>query len=92
MTLKAWIKKEGTKGRQRLFEAIKVKFPSFTQVSMTNYILGQRVPDYEVAKIISEVTCIPIFFLPFRYLHQPEDEEKKSNPSVQHKGRSKRRR
>lgn len=76
MTLKAWIEQEGTEGRRRLFEAIKVKFPSFTQVSLSNYILEQRVPDYEVAKIISQVTNIPIFLLPFRFLHHPETKRK----------------
>lgn len=75
MTLKAWIKQEGTEGRRRLFKAIKAEFPSFTQVSLTNYIQGQRVPDYQVAKIISEVTGIPIILLPFRLVHNPESEK-----------------
>jgi hypothetical protein len=77
MALKAWIKQEGTEGRRRLFKAIQAEFPSFTQVSLTNYIQGQRVPDYQVAKIISEVTGIPIIFLPFRFVYNPENELKK---------------
>jgi hypothetical protein len=39
---------------------------------LTNYIQGQRVPDYNVAKIISRVTNIPLFLLPFRFIHKPE--------------------
>jgi hypothetical protein len=69
--LREWIDQEGTEGRRRLFEAIKAKFPSFTQVSLTNYLHGQRIPDYEVATIISQVTGIPIFLLPFRFTHKP---------------------
>ncbi|MBI4642869.1 MAG: hypothetical protein HY743_03870 [Deltaproteobacteria bacterium] len=71
MTLKKWIELEGTEGRRRLFEAIRAKFPGFSQVSLTNYIQGQRIPDYEMAKIISQVTGIPIFLLPFRLVHKP---------------------
>jgi hypothetical protein len=71
MTLKAWIQREGTEGRRRLFDAIKAKYPSFTQVSLTNYILEQRIPDFEVVKVISEVTEIPIFLLPFRFVNRP---------------------
>jgi hypothetical protein len=71
MPLKAWVTQEGTKGRRFLFEAIKAKYPSFTQVSLTNYILGQRIPDFDIAQIISKVTGIPIFLLPFRFVHNP---------------------
>ena len=71
MPLKAWVKQEGTEGRRRLFVAIQASFPSFTQVSLTNYILGQRIPTFDVAKIISDVTGIPIFLLPFRFVHKP---------------------
>jgi hypothetical protein len=72
MALKAWIQRNGTDGRRRIFKAIQAEFPNFTQVSLTNYIQGQRVPDYQVAKIISEVTGIPIILLPFRLVHNPE--------------------
>lgn len=71
MNLKRWIEQEGTEGRRRLFEAIRVKNPKFTQVSLTNYIQGQRLPDFEVAQIISQVTNIPIFLLSFRFVHKP---------------------
>jgi hypothetical protein len=71
MALKKWIELEGTEGRRRLFGAIRAKFPGFSQVSLTNYIQGQRIPDYEMAKIISQVTGIPIFLLPFRFVHKP---------------------
>jgi hypothetical protein len=71
MPLKAWVTLEGTEGRRRLFNAIKTNYPSFTQVSLTNYILGQRIPDFDIAKIISKVTNIPIFLLPFRFVHNP---------------------
>lgn len=70
MALRKWIELEGTEGRRRLFEAIKAQYPSFTQTSLTNYIQGQRVPDFEVAQIISEVTRIPIFLLPFRFTNR----------------------
>jgi hypothetical protein len=70
MPLKEWIKQEGRAGRRQLFEAIKAEFPSFTQVSLTNYIRGQRVPDFEIAKIISKVTNIPIFLLPWRFINR----------------------
>jgi hypothetical protein len=71
MSLKLWIHREGTEGRRRLFEAIKAKYPRFTQVNLTNYILGQRIPDFDIAKVISEVTGIPIFLLPFRFVNNP---------------------
>jgi hypothetical protein len=70
-TLKKWIDREGSEGRQRLFKAIKVKYPNFTQVSLTNYIHGQRMPEFELAQIIAQVTGIPIFLLPFRYMNKP---------------------
>jgi len=73
--LKEWIEREGTRGRRRLFEAIKAKYPRFSQVSLTNYLQGQRIPDYKVAQIISQVTGIPIFLLPFRFIHQPRNKE-----------------
>jgi hypothetical protein len=75
MTLKAWIQQEGKEGRRRLFAAIKAEHPSFTQVSLTNYILGQRIPEFGIAQIISEVTGIPIFLLPFRFVHNPGTEK-----------------
>ena len=71
LTLKKWIDQEGSEGRRRLFEAIKSKYPKFTQVSLTNYIHGQRTPELEVTQIISQVTGIPIFLLPFRYMNKP---------------------
>ncbi|MFZ5453732.1 MAG: hypothetical protein ACOZF2_17900 [Thermodesulfobacteriota bacterium] len=71
MPLKQWIEQVGTEGRRRLYEAIKAKFPGFSQVSLTNYIQGQRIPEFEVAQIISEETGIPIFLLPFRFIHRP---------------------
>jgi hypothetical protein len=70
--LSKWIQRAGVEGRKKLFEAIRGKYPGFTQVSLTNYIQGQRVPDYNVAKIISRVTNIPLFLLPFRFIHKPE--------------------
>ena len=70
MPLKKWIALEGTEGRRRLFEAIKNDYPSFTQTSLTNYIQGQRTPDFEVAQIISKVTQIPIFLLSFRFINK----------------------
>ncbi len=54
-----------------LFKAIKAQYPNFTQVSMTNYLHGQRLPELKVAQIISQVTGIPIFLLPFRYTNKP---------------------
>ena len=74
------IEREGTEGRRRLFNAIKANFPGFTQVSLTNYLQGQRIPDYEVVTIISRVTGIPIFLLPFRFIHRPENAERKCRP------------
>jgi hypothetical protein len=71
MPLKQWIEQSGTEGRRRLFEAIKFKFPGFSQVSLTNYIHGQRIPELEVAEIIAQVTGIPIFLLPFRFVNKP---------------------
>ncbi len=71
MLLRQWIEEEGTEGRRRLFVAIKEKYPRFTQVSLTNYIQGQRVPDFDMAQIISQVTGIPIFLLSFRFVHKP---------------------
>ncbi|MFA4902742.1 MAG: hypothetical protein WC600_08355 [Desulfobaccales bacterium] len=70
--LREWIQREGSEGRKKLFAAIKDKYPGFTQVSLTNYIQGQRIPDYNIAKIISRVTNIPVFLLPFRFIHRPE--------------------
>jgi hypothetical protein len=73
--LKEWIQREGSRGRRRLFEAIKACHPGFTQVSLTNYIKGQRIPDYQIANIISQVTSIPIFLLSFRFVHKPRNLE-----------------
>jgi hypothetical protein len=61
-----WEALKGNEGRRRLFEAIKERYPKFTQVSLTNYIRGQRIPELQIAQIISEVTGIPIFLLNFR--------------------------
>jgi hypothetical protein len=61
-----WEALKGNEGRRRLFEAIKERYPKFTQVSLTNYIRGQRIPELQIAQIISEVTGIPIFLLHFR--------------------------
>jgi hypothetical protein len=69
--LRDWIDREGPEGRRRLFEAIKAEYPGFTQVSLTNYLQGQRVPDYGIANIIAQVTGIPIFLLSFRFVHRP---------------------
>lgn len=69
--LRKWIEQEGSEGRRRLFKAISARYPNFTQVSLTNYIHGQRLPELEVAQIISQVTGIPIFLLPFRYTNKP---------------------
>jgi hypothetical protein len=74
-TLRQWIEREGQMGRRLLFEAIKAKYPKFTQASLTNYIQGQRIPHFEVAKIISRTTGIPIFLLPFRFIYKPFKEE-----------------
>jgi len=71
MPLKQWIEREGTGGRRRLFEAIKAEYPSFTQASLTNYIQGQRIPDYEVANIMAQITGIPVFLLSFRFINKP---------------------
>jgi len=73
--LREWIEREGTEGRRRLFDTIKADYPGFTQVSLTNYLQGQRIPDYEIATIISQVTGIPIFLLPFRFIHRPGNKE-----------------
>ncbi|MFA5112350.1 MAG: hypothetical protein WC443_13145 [Desulfobaccales bacterium] len=70
--LREWVKREGTEGRRRLYEAIKAKYPSFTQVSLSNYLSGQRIPDFGIARIIAEATGIPIFLLSFRFLHKPQ--------------------
>jgi hypothetical protein len=60
----------GAAGRRRLFEAIKAEYPKFTQVGLTNYIRGHRIPEFKIAKIISKVTGIPIFLLSFRLTHK----------------------
>ena len=73
--LREWIDQEGPEGRRRIFEAIKAKYPGFSQVSLTNYLQGQRVPDYDIANIIAQVTGIPIFLLPFRFIHRPGNTE-----------------
>lgn len=73
MTLSQWIEREGTEGRRRLFEAIREKYPKFSQTSLTNYIKGQRVPDFAMAQIVSQVTGIPIFLLSFRLIHRPDN-------------------
>ena len=69
-TLLQWIEHEGTEGRRRLFEAIRAEYPKFTQVGLTNYIGGLRIPDFKIAEIISKVTGIPIFLLSFRLTHK----------------------
>jgi hypothetical protein len=42
----------------------------FTQVSLTHYIRGLRIPEFKIAEIISKVTGIPIFLLSFRLTHK----------------------
>jgi hypothetical protein len=64
-TLQQWIEQEGAEGPRRLFEAIKVEYPKFTHGSLTNYLLGFRIPEFKIAEIISKVTRIPIFLLSF---------------------------
>ena len=70
ITLQQWIEREGAEGRRRLFEAIKAEYPKFTQVGLTNYIRGHRVPEFKIAEIISKITGIPIFLISFRYLNK----------------------
>jgi hypothetical protein len=70
--LKNWIKREGTEGRRRLFEAIRAKQPSFSQASLTQYINGDRTPDLGIAQVIAEITGIPVFLLPFRFVNRPD--------------------
>ncbi len=65
-----WIELEGVNGRRRLFEAIKAEYPKFTQVGLSNYIRGLRIPEFKIAEIISKVTGIPIFLLSFRLTHK----------------------
>ncbi len=69
-TLRQWIEREGAEGRRRLFEAIKAEYPKFTQVGLTHYIRGLRIPEFKIAEIISTVTGIPIFLLSFRLIHK----------------------
>jgi hypothetical protein len=71
--LKGWIQKEGTVGRRRLFEAIRAEQPSFTQASLTQYINGDRIPDFGIAQVIAGITGIPVFLLPFRFTNRPGD-------------------
>jgi hypothetical protein len=71
--LKGWIKKEGTTGRRRLFEAIRAEQPNFTQASLTQYINGDRTPSFGIAQIIAEITGIPVFLLPFRFVNRPDN-------------------
>lgn len=70
--MQQWIEQEGAEGRRRLFAAIKAEYPKFTQVSLTNYIRGYRIPDFKIIEIISKVTGIPIFLLSFRLTHKYE--------------------
>lgn len=74
--LRDLMNQEGAEGRRRLYKAIKAEFPRFTQASLTNYLQGQRIPDYGIVTIISRVTGIPIFLLPFRFIHRPENAER----------------
>jgi len=72
-TFKEWIEREGSQGRRRLFEGIKAKYLGITQIRLTNYLQGQWVPDYDIANIIAQVTCIPIFLLLFRFITQTRE-------------------
>jgi hypothetical protein len=74
-TLREWIEREGTAGRRRLFESVKAEVPTFSQTSLTNYIQGKRIPDFEIAQIISRFTGIPLFLLSFRFLHKSRDSD-----------------
>jgi len=69
--LKNWIKREGTEGRRRLFEAIRAMQPNFSQASLTQYINGDRIPELGIAQVIAETTGIPVFLLPFRFVNRP---------------------
>ena len=70
-SLKKWYGDHGVVGRRVLYGAIKDRFPGFTQTALSNYFNGKRVPDLEVATIISETTGIPLYKLSFRYTHKP---------------------
>jgi hypothetical protein len=74
--LKEWIEREGPQGRRRLFEAIKAQYFKLTQVRLTNYIRGQRIPEFKVAEIVSKVTGIPTFPVSFRYVNKIRTFEK----------------
>ncbi len=59
-----------TKDGAATLKPCKGEYPKFTQVGLTNYIRGLRIPEFKIAEIISKVTGIPIFLLPFRLTHK----------------------
>jgi hypothetical protein len=69
--LRQWLNQEGTAGRKRLFAALKLKRPTITQASISDYSLDKRVPTQDIARIISDVTGIPVSLIPYRYLNEP---------------------
>ncbi len=77
--LSEWIKAYGTEGRRKLFHAIKAEYPTFTQTSLTNYLKGQRIPEMDVALIISRETGIPLDRLSWRYVHLAKTPQTNSN-------------
>jgi hypothetical protein len=76
--LKNWVDMKGRGAWTELFRAIRAEFPRFAQALMTDYIQGNRLPHYEVVKIISRVTGIPLSQLPFKYHHNPKAPEELS--------------
>jgi len=70
--LAKWFKERGPAGRKALYLAIKARRPRFSQSSLSQYSLGQRTADYEVAQLISEFTGLPLAAIPHHYSHRPE--------------------
>jgi hypothetical protein len=71
--LKEWIDTQGRGAWTTLVQAIKEKENSnFAPSLLTDYVNGKRIPKFAEARVISEVTGIPLAKLPFKYQHEPK--------------------
>jgi hypothetical protein len=73
-SLQVWLRRANSIERAELLEAVREKFPRFSNASITQYAHGDRIPDITIAQIISGVTGIPLSEIAYRYVHIPNDQ------------------
>jgi hypothetical protein len=69
--LKIWLDKSGAEGRRGLLAELRQTYPRLTSTSISQYALGQRIPEKEKAEIIARFIGVPLKSIPFRMTHCP---------------------